>query len=105
MSSAAQTRLILLANQLALNMVEVNKELSAAHKKREEERKKEEAAEKSLNPEQRQSAKIEKLKKEEQELSSKIRGSIKAYKEIKAFLQQLLPKISPADDDGNSKIT
>lgn len=85
--------------ELAQNLVEVNKELSAAHKRREEERRKAKAAENLLNPEERKNAKNDQLKKEEQDLKIKIRSTIKAYKEFKNFLQQILPKIAPAQDE------
>ena len=85
--------------QLAQNLVEVNQELSAAHKRREEERKKAEATENLLNPEERKNAKKNQFKKEEQDLTIKIRSTIKAYKEFKTFLQHILPKIAPADDE------
>ena len=86
--------------ELAKNLAEVNKELALAHKRRQEERRRAEAAENLLNPEQRRNVKNDKLKKEEQELTNKIRGTIKAYKEFKTFLQHLMPKIAPADNEG-----
>lgn len=85
--------------ELAQNLVEVNEELSAANKRREEERKKVKAAENLLNPEERKNAKYNKLKKEEQDLTIKIRSTIESYKEVKNFLQHILPKIAPAEDE------
>lgn len=90
--------------ELARNLVEVNKELSSAHKRREEEKRKAEAAENLLNPEERKNAKKDKLKKEAQDLTIKIRSTIRAHKEIKTFLQHLLPKIAPAENEGTLEL-
>ena len=89
--------------ELARNLVEVNKELSSAQKRREEERRKTETAENLLNTEERQNAKIDNLKKEEQDIAIKIRSTIMAYKEFKNFLQHILPKIAPAEKEGTNE--
>lgn len=88
------------AQALVQNLQEINKELSASHKKRDEERKKTANANSSLNQEEKKNARKEKLEKEEQEILQKVRGTIKVYKDIKVFFKDLLPKIAPSDNKG-----
>ena len=80
--------------------MEINKELSASKKKREEERKKKEAYNNALTSDERKNAKIKKMKEELKVIAAKKRGTIKVYQEFKKFLQQLLLKITPNENEG-----
>ena len=80
--------------------MEINKELSVSKKKREEERKKSEAYNNALTSDERKNAKIKKMKEELKAIGAKKRGTIKVYQEFKKFLQQLLIKITPNENEG-----
>ena len=85
---------------LAQNLQEINKELTASYKKREEERQKLTLKNSALNPEERKSARKVKLEKEERDILKKIGSTIKVFKDFKGFLKELLPKISPSENEG-----
>lgn len=85
--------------ELVQSLVEINKELSGAHKRRDEERKKAKAVNDLLNPDEKRKANKEIIDKEERDVTQKIRATIRVYKEIKTFLQLLLPRIAPAENE------
>jgi len=82
--------------ELIQNLKEINKELKLAHEKRKEEKKKEYEAKSQISANDKRTARIEKLQNEERDILTKKRSTIKIFSEIKVFLKDLLPKISPA---------
>ena len=89
-----------MTQDLAKNLNEINKELSAEHKKRGDEKAKAVEANNLLNPDDRKRERKEKLEKENQDVSHKTRSTIKVYREIKSFLQGLLLKVAPPEIEG-----
>ena len=81
-------------------MKEINKELNIAHNKRQEEKKKEYDRRTLISPNEKRNARIEKLQLEEKSITLKKRNTVKIFKEIKVFLKDILPKISPATNEG-----
>ena len=91
--------------ELIQNLKEINKELKLAHEKRKEEKKKEYEAKSQISANDKRTARIEKLQNEERDILTKKRSTIKIFSEIKVFLKDLLPKISPATiNEGNSNV-
>lgn len=84
---------------LSKSLVEINKELSNAHKRREEERKKAQAVNDLMDPDEQKKARKDKIEKEQHDLTQKTRATIRIFIEIKTFLQALLPRIAPAENE------
>ena len=55
-----------------------------------------------MDPDEQKKARKDKIEKEQHDLTQKTRATIRIYKEIKTFLQALLPRIAPAENEGKA---